>query len=165
MESQSGAKWEVAADLKGCRRFFPIPTTKKPDLVIWNEEEKEVHLVELTVPHEDISIMHMSRQIIAMRLLLKNVRRRGGKQSISQSKLVAEDSLRLASQSRWEWQDLDQRKEIPSQKLFRRLEKASHWIWLKREDTSWSESWWLTAKAIQLNWQRNLTLVRGLGAS
>ena len=24
-----------------------------PDLVIWNEEEKEVHLVELTVPHED----------------------------------------------------------------------------------------------------------------
>ena len=52
-ESQSGVKWEVAADLKGCERFFPIPTTKKPDLVIWNKEEKEVHLVELTVPHED----------------------------------------------------------------------------------------------------------------
>ena len=53
MESQSGVKWEVAADLKGCERFFPIPTTRKPDLVKWNEEEKEVHLVELTVPHED----------------------------------------------------------------------------------------------------------------
>ena len=53
MESQSGVKWEVAADLKGCEGFFPIPTTKKPDLVIWNEEEKEVHLVKLTVPHED----------------------------------------------------------------------------------------------------------------
>ena len=45
--------WEVAADLKGCERFFPVPTTKKPDLVIWSEEEKEMHLVELTVPHED----------------------------------------------------------------------------------------------------------------
>ena len=59
MESQSGVKWELAADLKGCERFFPNPTTKKPDLVIWNEEEKEVHLVELTVPHEDnISSAH-----------------------------------------------------------------------------------------------------------
>ena len=39
VESQSGVKWEVAADLKDCERFFPIPTTtKKPDLVIWNEE-------------------------------------------------------------------------------------------------------------------------------
>ena len=28
---QSDVKWEVAADLKGCQRFFPIPTTKKPD--------------------------------------------------------------------------------------------------------------------------------------
>ena len=27
-ESQSGVKWEVAADLKGSERFFPIPTTK-----------------------------------------------------------------------------------------------------------------------------------------
>ena len=25
------------------------------------------------------------------------------------------------------------------------MEKASHWIWVKREDTSWSE-WWLTKK-------------------
>ena len=56
---QSGVKWEVAANLKGCDRFFPIPTTEKPDLVIWYEEEKEVHLVELTVPHEDnISSAH-----------------------------------------------------------------------------------------------------------
>ena len=28
MVRQSGVKWEVAADLKGCQRFFPIPTTK-----------------------------------------------------------------------------------------------------------------------------------------
>ena len=53
MESQSGDKWEVAAGLKGCDRFSLIPTTKQPDLVIWNEEEKEVHLVKLTVPYED----------------------------------------------------------------------------------------------------------------
>ena len=53
MVSQSGAKWEVAADLKGCERFFPISTSKNLDMVVWTEEEKEVHLVKLTVPHED----------------------------------------------------------------------------------------------------------------
>ena len=59
MVHQGGVKWEVTADLKGCERFFPIPTTKKPGVVIWNEEEKEVHLVELTVPHEEnISTAH-----------------------------------------------------------------------------------------------------------
>ena len=61
--SQSTVTWEVAADLKGCERFFPIPTTKKPDLVIRSEEEKEVHLVELTVPHEDnISSAHERKE-------------------------------------------------------------------------------------------------------
>ena len=59
MVSQSTVTCEAAADLKGYERFFPIPSTKKPDLVIWSEEEKEVHLVELTVPHEDnISSAH-----------------------------------------------------------------------------------------------------------
>ena len=49
--------------MKGCERFFPVPTTKKPDLVIWSEEEKEVHLVELTVPHEDnISAAHERKE-------------------------------------------------------------------------------------------------------
>ena len=45
------------------------------------------------------------------------------------------------------------------------VEKASHRIWLKRENTSWSESLWFTAKGIQSNWQGDLTSVRGLGAS
>ena len=59
MVIQSDVKWEIAADLMGCERFFPIPTTKKPDLVISSEEEKEMHLVELTVPREDnISSAH-----------------------------------------------------------------------------------------------------------
>ena len=50
------------------------------------------------VPHEDnISVTHEGR--VAMRLLLESVRRQGGKQCTSQSKLAAEDSSRQASQS------------------------------------------------------------------
>ena len=59
MELQSYFQWEVAADLKSCKEPFAIPAAKKPDLVIWNMEEKEAHLVELTVPHEDnIKVAH-----------------------------------------------------------------------------------------------------------
>ena len=53
MELESNGQWKVSADLKGYHGFFPIPTTKKPDLVVWSEELHEVHLIELTVPHED----------------------------------------------------------------------------------------------------------------
>ena len=28
-------KWEIAADLPGKEKFFPIPTAKKPDIVVW----------------------------------------------------------------------------------------------------------------------------------
>ena len=48
---------------------------------------------------ETISVRRMSGKRIAMRLLLENVRRRGEKQHISQSKLAAEDTSQLASQS------------------------------------------------------------------
>ena len=46
-------QWEIATDLPGCERFFPIPTPKKPDIVVWCPGRKVVMLVELTVPHED----------------------------------------------------------------------------------------------------------------
>ena len=32
--------WEVSADLDGCRKAFPIPTAKKPDIVIWCTKKK-----------------------------------------------------------------------------------------------------------------------------
>ena len=31
----------------------PIPTTKKPDMVVWCEDEKEIHIVKLTEPHDN----------------------------------------------------------------------------------------------------------------
>ena len=55
--------WEIAADLPEKERFFPIPTQKKPDIVVWCAERKIVHLVELTVPHEDnIDAAHVRKE-------------------------------------------------------------------------------------------------------
>ena len=45
--------WDISADLSGCEHLFPIPIPKKPDIVVWCTARKIVHLIELTVPHED----------------------------------------------------------------------------------------------------------------
>ena len=111
MVSQSTVTWEIAADLKGCERFFPIPTTKKPDLVIWSEEEKRCIWWSSRCLMKTTSVRQMSGKRIATRLLWENVRRQGGKQCISRSKLAAQDTSQLASQSGREWQDFTQRKE------------------------------------------------------
>ena len=52
-DEQWDGTWEVSADLAGYERLFPIVTSKRPDMVVWCEERKIVHLVELTCPHED----------------------------------------------------------------------------------------------------------------
>ena len=31
---------ELAVDPEGCERFFPIPTSKRPELVVWCAEVK-----------------------------------------------------------------------------------------------------------------------------
>ena len=51
-ERAVGGRWSLCADLPGRERRFPIPTTKKPDMVVWCEDEKEIHIVKLTEPHE-----------------------------------------------------------------------------------------------------------------
>ena len=152
MLHQSGVKWEVVADLKGCERFFPIPTTKKPDLVIWNEDEKEVHLVEITVPHEDnISSAHEQKGN-RYEALVRACERQGGKQCISQSKLAAEDSSWQASQSGWEWQDLVQRKRTSWQKLSRRLlrKPVTGYGWRERTPDGVSPDGWQERHTVEL---------------
>ena len=52
---------KLAVDL--CKKLFPIPTTKKPDLVAWNKEGKDVYLVEMTVLHKDsIKAAHKQKE-------------------------------------------------------------------------------------------------------
>ena len=45
-------KWKIATDLDELLVFPIVATSKRPDIVIWNEERKIVHLLELTVPWE-----------------------------------------------------------------------------------------------------------------
>ena len=157
MVSQSGVKWEVAADLKGCERFFPIPTTKSQTCWWWTRKRKRCTCWSSWCLMKTMSVRRMSGKAI----LMESVRRRGGKQRISHSKLATEDSSRQASQSGWEWQDLVQRKE--------HNDKSSPGdCWESKsldmgEEKRYQLEWVLMVnkKSSQLNWQGDLTSVMG----
>ena len=141
MVRQSGVKWEVAADLKGCERFFPIPTTKKPDLVIWNEEEKEVHLVELTVPHEDNISSAYERKDSRYEALVGECEEAGWK---AKHFPIEVGGRGFIATSITKWMRVaglgPKKRNIMTKAVQETVKKASHWIWVKKEDTSWSES-------------------------
>ena len=141
MEVESGSQWEVAADLEGYKRFFPIPTSKKPDLVIWSEEERKVHLVELTVPHEDnISAAH-ERKHKRYENCIEGCEEAGWKAEHFPVEVSCRGFIGNSIRRWMRAAGLGPKKEKGLMKALQEtVEKASHWIWLKREDSSWSES-------------------------
>ena len=138
-ESWDG-KWEIAADLLGCARFFPIPTRKKPDMVVWCPGRKIVYLVELTVPHEDNIDAARDRKDDRYEELVKECEEAGWS--------AAHFSVEVGCRGfvgerlrRWFTKiGLNARQNNATiQEIQATVEKASHWIWLKREDDRWLE--------------------------
>lgn len=134
-------RWEVAADLQGSERFFPIPTTKKPDLVIWCEEEKEVHIVELTVPYEDnISSAH-ERKEKRYEALVEDCVEAGWKAVHFPVEVGCRGFIATSVRKWMREAGLGPKKASAMTKTLQdTVEKASHWVWLKREDNNWCES-------------------------
>ena len=141
MAPGSNEKWEVAADLAGRDRVLPINTSKRPDLVLWSTVTKEVHLVELTVPHEDnISEAH-ERKERRYDKLVEECEDAGWK-TLQFSVEVGCRGFVAESTRRWlRVAGLGMKQQM---RLIRQVqeevEKASHWIWLKRDDSTWNES-------------------------
>ena len=140
-ECQNGNQWEIAADLKGCERFFPIPTSKKPDLVIWCEMEKEIHLVELTVPHEDNISAANERKEKRYDALVSKCEETGWRATHFPVEIGCRGFV-ATSVRRWmRVAGIGAKKgKIMTKALQETAEKASHWIWLKRNDNSWNEA-------------------------
>ena len=102
--------------------------------MILSEEEKEVHLVELTVPHEDnISSAHERKENRYDALV--------GECEEAGWRAVGCRGYIATSITKWmRVAGLCTKKgNILTKALQETVERASHWIWVKREDTSWSE--------------------------
>ena len=132
--------WEIAADLPGCERFFPIPTQKKPDIVVWCAERKIVHLVELTVPHEDNIDAARDRKDKRYEGLLEELE----EENWCATHLSVEVGCRgFIGERLRKWFNIiglkNAQKNAAMREIQETVEKASHWIWLKRNDGSWLE--------------------------
>ena len=139
-EKPVGERWEVAVDLPEYEQFFPIPTSKRPDLVLWQESEKVVHLVELTVPHEDNMEAAHERKKARYEELVKECEESGWKAAHFPVEVGCRGYVGV-SMRRWlKVAGLSSRKMSGVIKKMQEVaEKASHWIWLKRSDTTWME--------------------------
>ena len=140
-ELESNGQWKVAADLSGYQGLFPIPTSKKPDLVVWCEEKQEVHLMELTVPHEDnISAAH-ERKEKRYEALVEECEEAGWKALLFAVEVGCRGFIGESARKWMKVAGLGKKQESTMMKeLQETVEKASHWIWLKRDDNSWFET-------------------------
>ena len=132
--------WNISADLPGHQGLFPIPTKKKPEIVVWCPQRKIAHLVELTVPYEDNIDATQVRKDGRYERLLNDWEGAGW----IASHLSIEVGCRgfVGNQLR-QWFStigLNARQRIVAIKeLQETVQKASHWIWLKRNDNEWLE--------------------------
>ena len=132
--------WEIAADLAECQRFFPIPTPKKPDIVVWCLERKIVHLVELTVPHEDNIEAANIRKNDRYDKLIEECEEAGWKAMHLSVEVGCRGFIGTRLQQWFHKIGLNNRERSSVMKEIQQtVEKASHWIWLKRADDSWCE--------------------------
>ena len=132
-------KWELASDLNGARRPFPIiPTIQKPDIFLWNYEEKMLELVELTVPFEANIDEACERKTVRYEDLVKDCCFEGWKTWHSPIEVGCRGFVGFRLRK---WFLKTGFTEKHTKNILKRIqetaEKASHWIWIKRDDASW----------------------------
>lgn len=127
--------WEVSADLDDCRKVFPIPTSKKPDIFLWCTEAKVLHLVELTVPHEDNIDAAKDRKDKRYSELLNECEEAGWTADHFSIEVGCRGFVGNRMRKWLSVIGLPKTKRISIIKEIQEtVEKASHWIWLKRND-------------------------------
>ena len=122
--------------------IFPIvPTPQRPDLVIWNEERKIVHLLELTVPWESNLENAEERKEARYEGLVEACEEEGwtaqhSHLGVGARGYVDRKLLRLFQQEMgFTPKEVKQLRE----ELQKAAESASLFIWLKRDDPGWFE--------------------------
>ena len=132
--------FEAETDLSDFEQLFPIPITKKPDIVVCCAERKRVHLVELTVPHEDNIEAARERKNARYEKLLVECEDVGWNTTHLSVKVRCKGFVRVRLRKWFAAIGLNNREKSNALKEIQEaVEKASYWIWLKRRDDNWLE--------------------------
>ena len=132
-------KWEMTVDLKK-KLVFPdvVQTTLRPDIVIWSDIDKRLVMVELTVPWETRCEEAYERKLSKYTELLEQCREKGwrtwlfpvevgARGSPTQSMLKMPSAMGVSGHER----------KRAVGRLVHATERASNWLWYKREEKSW----------------------------
>lgn len=137
---QSAQGWEMEVDL-GRKLHFPevvLSTTLRPDIIMWSPGREKIIMVELTVPWEEGCEEAAERKKAKYQQLVQDCRDKGwmawlmtvevgcrGFPAQSARNLLTKVGLR------------GHLRKAAIRRLGEASERASCWLWHKREDTSW----------------------------
>lgn len=136
----SAPGWEMVTDL-GKRLIFPegiLSTTLRPDLILWSQEGKKVILVELTVPWEEGCEEAAERKKAKYQALVQECQDKGWTTWL----FAVEVGCRgFPANSVWSLLTKvgvrGQKRKAAARRLGEAAERASCWLWHKREEFSW----------------------------
>lgn len=137
-----GLDWRMEVDL-GRQLHFPrdiCSTTLRPDVVLWTGEGRSVLLVELTVPWEEGIEGANERKREKYSKLVAECRKSGWNTwlfpvEVGTSGFVANSTTRLLKEPWLRGKELHK-----ATKELAEAEKASFWLWLRRQDKAWGWS-------------------------
>ena len=132
--------WKVAADLESALVFPVVPTKLRPDMIVWNEEEKVMKIIELIVSWETNIDDAYNRKNVRYENLCNFCEDEGCATDCLPIEVGARGYVgrRIPALLTKLGFNSKEKNEL-IREIQSTAEKTSFWIWLKREDTSWFE--------------------------
>ncbi|XP_063062183.1 uncharacterized protein LOC134455057 [Engraulis encrasicolus] len=136
---QAASSWEMRVDV-GRRLQFPevVQTSLLPDIVLWSSKDQKIILVELTVPWEEGCEEAHERKAAKYQQLAQDCRDRGWQAWVFPVEIGCRG---FPARSAWSFLSAIGMDEHSKKQAARRMgeeaERASCWIWSKREEESW----------------------------
>ena len=131
--------WQVESDIGNTLIFPIVETEQRPDLLVWNEERKVMWMIELTVSWEtnvDDAFEYKMKRYAELKEECEAI---GSKTECLPIEVGARGYVGhrvYALLSKLSFNSREKKKVI--QDIQQAAEKASFWIWLKRNDTTWN---------------------------
>ena len=135
----AASSWEMRVDL-GRRLQFPevVQTTLRPDIVLWSTKDQKIILVELTVPWEEGCEVAHERKAGKYQQLAQDCRDRGWQAGVFPVEIGCRG---FPARSAWSFLSAigmdEQSKKQAARRMGEEAERASCWIWSKREEECW----------------------------
>ena len=134
-------KWKVAVDLETPLVFPLVATAQRPDIVMWSDDKKRALLMELTVSWEDNIKAAEDRKAERYKDLIERCEEAGWEVEYHHIGIGArgfvDKSVCYLIRNRLGFTQSEASKVIKETQ--KTVKKASMWLWLKRDDSSWSE--------------------------